>query len=96
MRWVLPSGGEKKADLLFVPDVQVKKISIVQKPEEFIASVKKKDSSGVSWELCVEPRRKKPTPMPIPESLRLSIESNSPRISNLVFFLMIDEPHTSR
>jgi hypothetical protein len=91
MRWVLPSGEEKRADLIFAPDVHIKKISIVQKPEDFVASVKKKDASGVSWELCVAPRRKKPTPMPIPESLRLSIESDSPRISDLVFFLMIDE-----
>lgn len=80
----------KKVTLLFSPSVKIKRITLAKQSDVYAVTVTKKDQSGMSWELSVKPKVMPKKPMVLPESIRLSIESDSPRVTEVVLFAMID------
>jgi len=80
----------KKVTLLFSPSVKVKRISLAKPSEVYGVTVTKKDQSGMSWEISVKPKVMPKKPLVLPESIKLMIESDSPRVTEVVLFAMID------
>ena len=91
MEWHLSEEtAEHSAELLFVPSIHVRKVTIVETPEDFTAKLSKADAQGLSWTLRVAPKLKMSKSKPVPQTLRIAIESDTPRLAEKSFYLSID------
>lgn len=80
----------QKVTFLFSPSVKVKRITLAKQSDVYSVSASKKDQSGMSWEVTVKPKVMPKKPLVLPESIKLTIESDSPRVTEAVLFAMID------
>jgi hypothetical protein len=80
----------QKVTLLFSPSVKVKRITLSKQSDVYNVNASKKDQSGMSWEVVVRPKVMPKKPLVLPESIKLTIESDSPRVTEVVLFAMID------